>query len=437
MREKAMADGKAEKVGFLNIKRRDFLVAGASAGVLSAIGAEGAFGQASGQDEWKPDNSSLPPDIRQDLDRRAKLKEELPKPAGLRPNAQLDGRFPVSYQTSVAAAMKYLMDYYAAFSSRDLDGIASTLHFPYATYEGVEPIVYQTAADFVKNPPPSLTVTNSQYKGFVPGVYDLLARPGTYDVLDNLQLRTFNPVNVGVELCFTRYRANGEKAGINQGIYAVTNNDGKWAIQLSSIIFTPTDYIGQKYRDALEAHLRQGRTGMMAWSYHDPEMLRLSSGGTPSIRKVASITAPPGTDHWIRAARAGTPMEPYNTAGRHSRLSVTETNARREPDPTTPRASNNMKEPNGEDGYFYELASGGVGKYAYTLTLPDSAVLHAGPDKAHTIGGYIRYIADAHPITETRSLGIMVYDGIAGRWESGGSFGQTMRRNCTNDPARA
>ena len=105
-----MADGKAENVGFLNINRRDFLVAGASAGVLGAMGAERAFGQAYGQDEWKPDNLSLPPDIRQDLDRRAKLKEELPKPAGLRPNAQLDGRFPVSYQTSVAAAMKYLMD---------------------------------------------------------------------------------------------------------------------------------------------------------------------------------------------------------------------------------------------------------------------------------------------------------------------------------------
>ena len=95
-----------------------------------------------------------------------------------------------------------------------------------------------------------------------------------------------------------------------------------------------------------------------------------------------------------------------------------------------------MKGPNGEDGYFYELASGGVGKYAYTLTLPDAAVLHVGPDKAHTIGGYVRYTGDSRQITETRSLGIMVYDGKQSRWESGGGFGQTMRRDCTNDPGR-
>jgi hypothetical protein len=432
-----MAGNTIEKEGILsNVKRRDFLFGSASAGVLGAVMGTGAFAQSTEQQQWAPDNSSLPPEIRQDLERRAKLKEELPKPAGLRPNAQLDGRFPVSYQTSVAMAMKYLLDYFAAFSSRDLQGVASTIHFPYATYEGIEPIVYQTADEFIKNPPPSLNVTNGQYKQFMPGVYDLLARPGTYDIMDNLQLKTYNPVNVGVELCYTRYRANGEKIGINQGIYAVTNNDGKWGLQLSSIIFTPADYVGQEYRDAVEAHLRQGRTGMMAWSYHNPDMLRASSGGRPSDRKIASITAPPGTDHWIRAARAGTPMEPYNTAGRTSRLTVSGTNVARQADATTPRVANNMKEANGEDGYFYELASGGVGKYAYTLTLPDSAVLHAGPDKAHTIGGYIRYTADAEPITETRSLGVMIYDGIAGRWENGGSFGQTMRRDCTNDPVR-
>jgi hypothetical protein len=433
----------------INSGRRDFLAgtataaaASAAVSVLGTIGTMPAFAQPARQAQqgWRPNNDALPPDIKADIERRSKLTEELPKPAGLRPNAQLDARFPVYFQTPVAQAMKYLTDYFAAFCSRDLDGVASTLHFPYATYEGIEPIVYETAKEFLASPPPSLTVTDKEYDHFIPGVYDLVARPGTYDILDNLQLRTYNSVNVGLELCYTRYRADGEKVGINQGIYAVTNNDGKWGLQLSSVIFTPTQYIGFLHPGALETHLRQGETGMMAWSYHDPEMLRISGNGgiTPTPRRTASITAPPGTDHWIRAARAGTPMEPYNTKGRTTRLSVS--------DPNRPRAaaaggalpseSYNMKGPNGEDGYFYELASGGVGKYAYTLTLPDSSVIHVGPDKAHTIGGYIRYTGDSHPITETRSLGIMVYDGKQSRWETAGGFGQTMRRDCTNDPGR-
>jgi hypothetical protein len=439
-----MADLKGNNPGAQGgIDRRTVLLAGATTtvGLFGAAGSGAASAaQAAGSSGWAPDNASLPPEIRADIERRSKLKEELTKPAGLRPNAQLDGRFPVSYQTSVAQAMKYVVDYFAAFASRDVAAVAKTLHFPYATYEGIEPLVYRNEREFIENPPPSLNVTTGQYKNFMPGVYDMLVRPGTYDIMDNLQLRTYNPVNVGIELCYTRYNGRGETIGINQGIYGVTNNDGKWGIQLSSIIFTPSAYIGIKYNDAVESHLRRGRTGMMAWSVHDAEMLRRSNGGTErrrTERKSASIAAPPGTDHWIRAARAGTPMQPYNTKGRISRLSVSgEIQATRLPQDELPHVQYNMKEANGEDGYFYELASGGVGKYAYTLTLPDSQVLHAGPEKAHTLGGYIRYTADGQQITETRSLGIMVYDGVGAIWEGSGGFGQTMRRDCTNDPDR-
>lgn len=101
---------------------------------------------------------------------------------------------------------------------RDKVAVARTLHFPYATYEGTEPLIYKTAEDFLENPPPSIHESTAP---------DSQLRPGTYDIMDVLQVHTFNPVNVGLELSYSRYRADGYRLGINEGIYAITNNDGK------------------------------------------------------------------------------------------------------------------------------------------------------------------------------------------------------------------
>ena len=182
------AEGKREENG-INRGRRDFLAGTAAVlasgaawvvSVLGTIGATPAFAQSArpAQQGWTPNNDALPPAIKADIERRSRLTEELPKPAGLRPNAQLDSRFPVYFQTPVAQAMKYLTDYFAAFVNRDLDGVASTLHFPYATYEGIEPIVYESAREFVASPPPSLTVTEKDLL--------IISSPGVYDLVPDL-----------------------------------------------------------------------------------------------------------------------------------------------------------------------------------------------------------------------------------------------------------
>src|SRR5277367_4514312 len=48
----------------------------------------------------------ITPDVQADLERRAKLTQYLPKPDGLRPKAQLDGRFPVYFETSIPEGMR-------------------------------------------------------------------------------------------------------------------------------------------------------------------------------------------------------------------------------------------------------------------------------------------------------------------------------------------
>jgi hypothetical protein len=422
-----------------NEERRRFLQGAAAVGALGALSVTRAAAQ-----QAPNDNSNFPPDVRAEIDRRAKDPSELPKPAGLRANSMLDARFPVYYKSPVVEGVRVLTEYFSAFADRNLSEAAGMLHYPYATYEGVEPIVYKSAEEFISSPPPSLNVSQKDDVKTRRGTYDTLTRPGTYDILDNLQLRTFNPVNVGLELCYTRYRADGYKLGINQGIYAITNNDGRWALQLSSVIFTPADYVGINYNDALEASLRQSHTFMADLSYFDVDRIREMSAGLQSNsgsagRVTASITGDPNAVSYLVAARAGVPMEPFNSKGVKSRLRVIDPN-----NPANnfgvggPSLGNLWIAPDGKSkGYFYTTAGEGAVAYAYTLTLPDARVLHACSDKAHTIGGYIRYTRDNEVISETRSLGIMVYDRKNERWENSGGYGQMTRRDCTNDVRNA
>jgi len=63
------------------------------------------------------------------------------KPAGLKPGAELDGRFPVMYETSVPETMKLASQYMAALTRRDLDGLSQLFHYPFVTYEGIDTVI--------------------------------------------------------------------------------------------------------------------------------------------------------------------------------------------------------------------------------------------------------------------------------------------------------
>lgn len=81
---------------------------------------------------------------------------DFPKPATLCPGPRLDSRFPVSFVEPVTNGPRLVMEYFTALSQRDLQGIARTLHFPFAICENTEPIVVASAADLVAKPPPTL-----------------------------------------------------------------------------------------------------------------------------------------------------------------------------------------------------------------------------------------------------------------------------------------
>jgi hypothetical protein len=352
---------------------------------------------------------------------------EAPPPDGWRDGAMIDGRFPVAFEESVPEAMRVIMAYFTAISRRNLRAIADQLHFPFALYEGVEASVFETREAFLATPPKQFDFSGEMT---AKGHGGLSVMKGSYDLLSDLQLHTFNPINVGLSLSFTRHAPWGEKLETCDGIFAVTNNDGRWAIQLGSTIFTPAFQEGAPYRDAVEANLRHGRDWMMGWSHSDAELLasrRPSPGRQASVSGGAKVrdTDPVGgpmAGNFLSAARTRRPMSIYGTQGVRSRLSVRDIATGEQAQAHTPQS---------QFDNFNNSARGGFEKYGYTLVLPNQRVLHATVDKAHTFGGYIRYTPQSEVISETRSLGVMTY--VNQCWGAAGMLGQCIYRDRTND----
>jgi hypothetical protein len=313
------------------------------------------------------------------------------------------------------------MEYFTALSQRNLDALVRTLHFPFAIYEDIEPIVVATAADLLKNPPPSLNGTGK-------GRTKILR--GSYDMLESVNVHLYCPVGGAFALSFTRYTPNGHKQLVCDGLYSVTNNDGRWAIQLASTIVHEVDFAGVSYPDAEQADIRGNQNYLAAFGYRNEAALndpKTSRGSyevpLPVGTRTASVNFGYGPRERSRDAREGRPMTGWRTKGVKSRLSVSTVSEQ-----SRNRAiTTNLAE-------FTELAGGAVGDYAYTRDRPVRPItIHATHDKAHTLGGYFRYTADGTLISETRSVGMRIYKN--GQWGSAGSLGQVTHHDRSNSVA--
>jgi hypothetical protein len=110
-------------------------------------------------------------------------------PAGLRPLGQPDARLPVTYRDTVPAGLGVLSGFFAALAGRDLAG---SLHFPVASFEGIEPVIVDSAAALQDDPPSSLDVR--------PGSAYL--QPGSYDLLDEMSVLLYAPTGIGCSLSY-------------------------------------------------------------------------------------------------------------------------------------------------------------------------------------------------------------------------------------------
>ena len=346
----------------------------------------------------------------------ASADSQFATPKGLLPGGQSDSRFPVSFAVPVTEGLRLVMEYFTALNQRDLRGIAKTLHFPFAIYEQIEPLVYQSEAEFLSNPPPTLNGTG---KGAT-----RIAK-GSYDMLESINAHLYCPVGGVFSLGFTRYQSDGDKLLDCEGVYSVTNNDGRWAIQLVSTIIHERGYERYPYPDAEESERLGSQGYLAAFGYRDEALLNDRSKGRgsyeprlPTGTKTASVSFGYGPRDRTRNARNNEPMKGWKTAGVKSRLVVSQ-------------VSDSVGEQNTNLQEFVELAGGTVGDYDYTRINPRyPLVLHATHDKAHTLGGYTRFTADSRFISETRGVGIRVRK--AGNWGDSGNLGQVTHHDASN-----
>ena len=387
--------------------RRRFVRTVGAAGIAGALGSVGGTLPASAQTS-SPARSPQPDAGAADFS----------KPANLKPGAQLDSRFPVSFAEPVTQSFRLVTEYFTALSQRNLDALARTLHFPFAINEDIEPVVVNSAADLMSAPPPTLNATGRGKSRIM---------PGSYDLLEHMNIHLYCPVGTVVSLTFTRYTPDGRMLLACDGVYSVTNNDGRWGIQLVSTIIREAEFLNVAYPDAEQSDIRGNQNYLAAFGYGNEAILndpKTSRGSyelpPPPGTRVASVSFGYGPRERSRDAREGRPMLGWKVKGVKSRLNVSTTSAA-----SADRTLNtNLAE-------FIELAGGAVGQYAYTRDLPIRPVtIHATHDKAHTLGGYLRYTADGNLISETRSVGIRIYK--AGHWSSAGGLGQVTHHDRSN-----
>jgi hypothetical protein len=393
--ENMVSRGEEEKnEGKISSDRRNFI------GIATAAGLAGAVAMA--------------PDLAQAQQTEVKEPE---KPAGLKPDGELDGRFPVMYENSVPEAMKLAAQYMAALTRRDLDGLSRLFHYPFVTYEGIDTVIVNSLEDLMSAPPPSLNTTGN-------GANKI--RKGSYDILDKIELLCYTPVGAGIALDYSRFDANGKKLQGVYGIYGMTNNDGRWGIEFMSTIFRPADQLHLNY-DAREFAMRSIHD-----TYRDHDLGRKYNGLNPNYTTQADVNPGKwggvtiGSYSFTFAGRPGqSTMDAYKVKGVKSRLRVSEGGA---------NANAGAQAANGDER-FRSVSGGGVGKFFETLEWQDSRVLAADMEKAHAVSGNNRFLEDGSLANKGLYMVVLLYRN--GRWtasDNGGAiFGRQMYQDRTND----
>ena len=379
--------------------RRSFIKAATAAGVLGVTGIAPAIPEAAAA--------------------AAQLATADPQaPPGLRPNAMLDGRFQISYQNSIPEATRVLTQHFAALSRRDLKGIAETMHYPFASYEGTEPVVVQTEAELMAKTPGSINMTQnperfSDHDGYI--------KPGSYDMLDGIEMFTADPVSVNFSLNYSRYGSDGKKLLKCEGIYVVTNNDGKWAIQLMSTIFTPAPMENVTYPDTIAFAKRLRMTHDLAYQVADEGEVW---GPVRQYGKVAGVSQDT-IRIFMAGGKAGSTMDAFKVKGVKSRLQVTE---------ITPESV--AKGHTDFVAYRNMFAKSGVGNWGFTYgILPNTRVIHATVNKAHLFSGVARYNVFGEEASTAAELSIITYKKARWGWLPGTFSHVTIHDRTNNSPA--
>ena len=385
----------------IDIDRRRLL---RSAGLLGVAGlAAPAAALAQTQSSTPPlcTTGSLPSDL-------------LPPPAPkLNKGDLVDNRFRITYERSIPATVNVLTQHFAALSERNLGGIADTLHFPFAVHEQFTirmPVVVRTRDQFMASPPASVGVTMKPVR-FSP--QDGWLRPGLYDVLVGVEVLQFNPVMCNAAMTYDRYDENGKLVHRCEGVYLVTNNDGKWAIQVFSTIFTPAQDIGVQWPDALSIAFRPRMNHVLGIWDDDGTILP----GLASHNTYPRVGVTGGGVAAITSNAVNDPMRPFATKGVTTRLRIQDGPAA--PQPPRPQTEPRRTRWDSVQDGFQEINKGERG--GSTTKMRDARVLHHNSNKIHIVSGVERWNTSGEELSVTTQVQVVSYK--KGIWARDIDFG--------------
>jgi len=413
----------------INVGRRDLL---RTAGLIGVAGTA-ASAMAQGQSQAGGATGATPP-----LCTAGSIPADLvqpPEPEGLSRNAPgtlVDNRYPITFERSVPATVAVLTQHFKALLERNLEGIADTMHYPFASHEQYAnhwPMVVHTREEFFKSPPPSVNTTMKPVRG---SDQDGWLRPGLYDVLVGLEVLQFNPVMCNAAMTFDRYDENGKLVHRCQGVYLVSNNDGRWAIQLCSTIFTPASVLGGEWEDSIANAFRPRLNHVQSiWD---------GAAGPARHNTYPRVGVMGGGVSTLTNRAAEGPMAAFDPRGVTTRLSIQERPTDPAATPPAPQGPGQQTRPpgwqpgdsgtgGGETGGYDELAKGQRG--GSTVKMRDGRVLHHNNTKVHLVSGVERWNTSGEELNTTQQVQVVTYKG--GVWARDLDFGYFDTHSRLND----
>jgi hypothetical protein len=345
---------------------------------------------------------------------------EIARPKDLGPRGMIDNRYPVTFAECVPKACQVITGYFTALSQRDLKGMAEYMHYPFATFEGVEAVQVKSPEELLAKAPPSMNMSTNPER-FTD--HDSYMKAGSYDIFEGFEVLCMDPVVVGVSMSYNRFDSNGKLLSRCEGVYSITNNDGKWGIQLVSTIFTPAMQVGIVYPDAVNAANRLRIDHDLSYQMSDRRVEPI-----PQIGTSANVTNYAGQP-WSLAPN-GKVMDQFKVAGVTSRLRYSDGS---QPRPHPEPSANPLDDYADYRELFHKNGLGGWG-WVYGV-LPNSRILHQTFNKVHQFTGAVRFNQAGELASYNTDIGIVTYK--LGRWGTSGSVCYTTPHDRSNDVMKA
>ncbi len=301
--------------------------------------------------------------------------------------------------------------------------MAEYLHFPFATFEGVEPVLVNTPEDLLNRPPPSMSMVLNPQRYTERDSY---MKAGSYDVFRGIEVVCSDPVLAVISMSYDRYDANGNKLLRCEGVYSITNNDGRWGIQLMSTIFTPAQMIGLEYPDGVLAAKRLRVDFDLDFQTNNPKHTSRQQAGAS-----ASVELNGGEENM--AYRAA-PVSDYNVLNIYkikdvkSRLNF------------TPEGEAGSRAQDRDMNAFYSnyralFNKAGLGNWGFVYGVnPDTRVLHQTLNKIHLLTGATRFLTTGEEANVNFDVDVITFK--EGRWGSSGALCYTAPHDRSNDVLR-